>query len=127
MYISVAAMEALVDRIDALTRKLPSSVPTATRESKIATAIVLAGQDGGAASTFNRRMDILFGEDVRDDAGRLMYVEAGKHGMGAVVKYLKTVPWAELKGDIVRPKLDRLIRELEFLWCGILLCPHTTN
>ncbi|KAJ7454476.1 hypothetical protein FB451DRAFT_1518118 [Mycena latifolia] len=111
----IAAMEALVDRIGSLTRQLPSSIPIATRESKIATAIVLLGQDGGAASTFNRRMDILFGEELRDDRGRLKYVEGGKYGMGAVVKYLKTVPWAELESSLVRPKLDRLIRELELL------------
>jgi hypothetical protein len=123
----VATMEALVDQIDMLSRKLPSSVPIATRESKISTSIILPGQDGDAASTFNRRMDVLFGEDLRDAAGRLKYVATGKHGMGAVVKYLKTVPWAELQCQIARPKLDRLICELEFLWCVIFLSPHTTN
>ncbi|KAJ7436367.1 hypothetical protein B0H11DRAFT_1936719 [Mycena galericulata] len=66
-------------------------------------------ENGDAASTFNRRMDVLFGEDLRDAGGRLKYVATGKHGMGAVVKYLKTVPWAELQCHIARPKLDRLI------------------
>ncbi|KAJ7824103.1 hypothetical protein B0H14DRAFT_3469621 [Mycena olivaceomarginata] len=58
----IAAMEAFVEQIDKLTRKLPSSIPIA-----------------------------------------------------ALVKYLKTVPWAELQCSIVRPKLERIIRELEFL------------
>jgi hypothetical protein len=117
----VAAMEALVKQIDTLTRKLPSSVPIAARESDIPRLLALPGRDGDAASTFNRHMDLLFGQDLRDAAGRLKYVVAGKYGMGAVVKYLKTVPWAELQCSIVRPKLDRIIRELEFLWCVILL------
>ncbi|KAJ6593318.1 hypothetical protein B0H19DRAFT_17359 [Mycena capillaripes] len=78
-------------------------------------SLTLSGPDGDTASTFNRRMDVLFGEDLRDAAGRLKYVAAGKHGMSAVVKYLKTVPWAELQCTIVQPKLDRIIRELEFL------------
>ncbi|KAJ6580026.1 hypothetical protein DFH09DRAFT_1444401 [Mycena vulgaris] len=107
--IEIAVMEALVEQIHTLTRKLPSSVPTAAHESHISRSLTLPSQDGDAASTFNRRMDILFGEDLRDAAGRLKYVAAGKHGiigMGAVVKYLKTVPWAELQCTIVWPKLD---------------------
>lgn len=117
----VAAMEAFVEQIDTLTRKLPSSIPIAAREGHISRSLTLPGQDGDAASTFNRRMDIIFGEDLRDAAGRLKYVATGKHRMGAVVKYLKTVPWAELQCSIVRPKLERIIRELEFLWCVIII------
>ncbi|KAJ7853231.1 hypothetical protein B0H13DRAFT_2359136 [Mycena leptocephala] len=81
----IAAMEALAKQIDTLTRKLPSSVPIAARESDIPRLLALPGRDGDAASTFNRRMDLLFGEDLRDAAGRLKYVVAGKYGMGAVV------------------------------------------
>ncbi|KAF8144959.1 hypothetical protein K438DRAFT_568969 [Mycena galopus ATCC 62051] len=106
----VAVLEALVEQIDTLTRKLPNNVPIAARESHISRSLTLPGEDGKAASTFNRRMDVLFGEDVRDAAGRLKYVAAGKYGMHAVVKYLKTVPWAELEYTIVQPKLDRIIR-----------------
>ncbi|KAJ7226029.1 hypothetical protein GGX14DRAFT_386722 [Mycena pura] len=45
-------LEALVEQIDMLTRKLPSSVPIAACESHIFRSLTLPGQDGDAASTF---------------------------------------------------------------------------
>ncbi|KAF8217802.1 hypothetical protein K438DRAFT_1925160 [Mycena galopus ATCC 62051] len=108
-------MEALVEQIDTLIRKLPSNVPIAARESHISSSLTLPGEDGKAASSFNRRTDVLFGEDVRDATGRLKYVAAGKYGMHAVVKYLKTVPWAELECTIFQPKLDRIIPQTRLL------------
>ncbi|KAJ7805874.1 hypothetical protein B0H14DRAFT_2610946 [Mycena olivaceomarginata] len=48
----IAAMEAFVEQIDTLTRKLPSSIPIAAREGHISRSLTLPGQDGDAASTW---------------------------------------------------------------------------
>ncbi|KAJ7743349.1 hypothetical protein B0H16DRAFT_1727742 [Mycena metata] len=65
----------LVKKIAKLTLFLPETVPLATEEDDIPRRIFeLEGEDGTVASTFNRRVDILFGEHVRDSDGRLKYV-----------------------------------------------------
>ena len=65
--------------------------------------------------TFNRRFDVLFGEDCRDLHGRLHYVRQGKHGMGLVVSYLSKIDWTDFPLDLVELKLQRLIAELQHL------------
>ncbi|KAJ7834467.1 hypothetical protein B0H14DRAFT_3709394 [Mycena olivaceomarginata] len=73
------------------------------------------GENGDTPTTFNRRMDILFGEDCRNDQGRLRNILRGAAGMPLVVKYLQKIEWSEIEAELARPKLDRIIKELEFL------------
>ncbi|KAF8215540.1 hypothetical protein K438DRAFT_1798825, partial [Mycena galopus ATCC 62051] len=62
----------LVKKIAKLTLCLPETVPPATEEEDIPHRIFeLEGEDGTVASTFNHRVDILFGEHVRDSDGCL--------------------------------------------------------
>ena len=61
-------------------------------------------------------MDILFGEDVRDDKGRLLNVMRGPFGMGMVMDYIQqAVKAGHLLWEPVSPKLDRLIKEIRVL------------
>ena len=70
-----------------------------------------------AHETFNRRFDAMFGEDCRDNDGRLHYVRKGKLGLGRVCSYLSKIDWADnFPLDIVEIKLQRLITELKHLW-----------
>ena len=69
-----------------------------------------------AHEMFNRRFDAMFGEDCRDDAGRLLYIRKGKLGLGRVCSYLSKIDWADnFPLDIVEIKLQRLITELKHL------------
>ncbi|KAJ7886797.1 hypothetical protein B0H14DRAFT_3127759 [Mycena olivaceomarginata] len=76
-------------------------------------------EDGTVASTFNHRVNILFGEHVRDSDGRLKYVRRGNLGMDCVVKYLESIHWesAKIPFDLARGKLARITDELGYL-CG---------
>ena len=67
-------------------------------------------------STFNRFMDIIFGNDIRNSEGWLHNVMRGPHGMDLVVKYVtKCVEAGMLPYDIAKIKIDCLIDELEIL------------
>jgi len=60
---------------------LPLTLPIATKNDKIFEVFenIPVPTDGSAHwKTFNRRFDILFGEDVRDLQGRLLHVTSGK-------------------------------------------------
>jgi hypothetical protein len=81
---------ALIVEIKGLALKLPDSVPTAKKDGEIYRIITQANGEG-PWQTFNRRFDILFGEDCRDEHGKLKNIQRGKYGMGAVCKYLNTV------------------------------------
>ncbi|KAJ7803870.1 hypothetical protein B0H13DRAFT_1931102 [Mycena leptocephala] len=93
----------LVKKIAKLTLFLPETVPLATEEDDIPRRIFeLEGEDGTVPRTFNRRVDILFGEYVRDSDGRLRYVRRGNLGMDCVVKYninLRSAGLKELLSD----------------------------
>lgn len=107
-------MERLVARIDTLTRALPDTIATTTdKRSRIAHVLKLSGEDNDVPSTFNCHMDLLFGENLRDANGRLPNILRGTTGLPLVVKYLRGIEWGEVKAAIARPKLDRLIKELE--------------
>ncbi|KAJ6530914.1 hypothetical protein DFH09DRAFT_1284927 [Mycena vulgaris] len=110
----------LVKKIAKLTLFLPETVPLATEEDDIPRRIFeLEGEEGTVASTFNRRVDILFGEHVRDSDGRLKYVRRGNLGMDCVVKYLESIHWesAKIPLDLAQGKLARIADELDYL-CG---------
>ncbi|KAJ7832337.1 hypothetical protein B0H14DRAFT_3142917 [Mycena olivaceomarginata] len=65
----------LVKKIAKLTLFLPETIPLATEEDDIPRRIFeLEVEDGTVASTFNRRVNILFRENVRDSDGRLKYM-----------------------------------------------------
>ncbi|KAJ6608463.1 hypothetical protein B0H10DRAFT_2226775 [Mycena sp. CBHHK59/15] len=86
----------LVKKIAKLTLFLPETVPLATEEDDIPRRIFeLEGEDGTVASTFNRRVDILFGE------------------------HLESIHWesAKIPLDLAQGKLARIADELDYL-CG---------
>ncbi|KAF8187082.1 hypothetical protein K438DRAFT_2019749 [Mycena galopus ATCC 62051] len=110
----------LVKKIVKLTLFLPETVPLATEEDDIPLCIFeLEGEDGTVASTFNCRVNILFGEHVRDSDGRLKYMRRGNLGMDCVVKYLESIHWESTKIllDLAQGKLVRITDELDYL-CG---------
>ncbi|KAJ6572817.1 hypothetical protein DFH09DRAFT_1362357 [Mycena vulgaris] len=110
----------LVKKIAKLTLFLPETVPLATKEDDIPRRIFeLEGEEGTVASAFNRRVDILFGEHVRDSDGRLKYVRRGNLGMDCVVKYLESIHWesAKIPLNLAQGKLARIADELDYL-CG---------
>ncbi|KAJ7086563.1 hypothetical protein C8R44DRAFT_752581 [Mycena epipterygia] len=93
----------LVKKIAKLTL-FPETVPLATEEDDIPRRIFeLEGEDGTVTSTFNRRVDILFGEHVCDSDGRLKY----------------SIHWesAKIPLDLAQGKLARIADELDYL-CG---------
>ncbi|KAJ7828079.1 hypothetical protein B0H14DRAFT_3719666 [Mycena olivaceomarginata] len=110
----------LVKKLAKLTLFLPETVPLATEEDDIPCHIFeLEGEDDTVTSTFNRRVDILFGEHVRNPDGRLKYVRRGDLGMDCIVKYLKSIHWesAKIPLDLAQGKLARIADELDYL-CG---------
>lgn len=103
----------LIQGIIALAHKLPDTIPDATKEDVICTAMKTTGDTDW--ETFNRRFDAVFGDDCRDADGRLKYLRRGRLGLTAVCSYLQRVP--DQKGmplDLVNIKLERLLDELKF-------------
>jgi hypothetical protein len=60
----------------------------------------ILGQLGTAYfdNTFNRRFDVVFGNDCKDTAGKLKYLEHGSHGIDLVCTYLENLNLAGLPG-----------------------------
>lgn len=106
----------LVKDISALSASLSDGVPKGSKDDKI-WAIMNTKEGDTPHETFNRRFDVLFGEDCRDSHGRLHYVRQGKFGMGLVISYLSKVDWTDFPLDLVELKLRRLIAELQHLQC----------
>ncbi|KAH7904802.1 hypothetical protein BJ138DRAFT_1119065 [Hygrophoropsis aurantiaca] len=118
--VAVTAREknyALIENIVSLSIGLPPSVPIATTEDRIYHVMQnVSGDD--AWQTFNRRFDILFGEDCRDVDGRMHHIRQGpSHGMGAVCAYLKSIDLSNtsLLHDLMEIKLTRLAEEIVYL------------
>ena len=71
---------------------------------------------GDAWEVFNRRFDVLFGENTCDASGCLKNIRRGALGMDLVLKYLQStasndgILWAA-----VRPKIERLASEVKKL------------
>ncbi|TFY51128.1 hypothetical protein EVJ58_g10725 [Rhodofomes roseus] len=111
-------LEEIVEEIVDLIKHLPATIPDATKDDKIYHVMTNVNEES-AWATFNRRFDILFGEDCRDLNGRLHYVRRGRHGMAKVASYLSRVIMNEdtLKGFYgpAAVKLERLRTELKFL------------
>ncbi|KAJ7355342.1 hypothetical protein DFH08DRAFT_852228 [Mycena albidolilacea] len=66
--------------------------------------------DGTVAATFNRRLDILFGEDTRSSDGRLKNILWGIMGWDSIHWESAVIPF-----DLTEPKLTRVADELEYL------------
>ena len=120
---SFQTFTARVDVLGESIRAIPTSVAVATKKDAIFTLFEkIPIPQGGSASAhfevFNRRMDLLFGEDVRDKATqRLLNVKRGPQGMDLVFKYInEATDTGCLVWDIAQIKVDRLIKEIEKLW-----------
>lgn len=105
--------------LKSLTKLLPNTIPVATKDDKIFqvfTNIPLTDNPEEQWPIFNRRMDAIFGHELRDSSGRLLHVKRGKLGIELVLKYFED---AESKGylnwDLASIKLDRLVEEFKIL------------
>lgn len=140
MAVSAEALIQLVNTISVLVKQLPPTVPEATREDKIQrvmTGPIPRGEPHH--EMFNRRFDALFGEDCRDEDGRLLHVKRGRSGMMLVSTYLnRIIDTDDMKKQaaVVIIKLERLKNELEYLWSAntrqmavsySLTCIHCSN
>ena len=82
-------VEDQIGHLKALVSALPSSVPPATEDGRIATVFTKIPESKDPDDqwpVFNRRMDALFGEDLRVN-GRLLNVTRGPFGMDMVIQY----------------------------------------
>ncbi|KAJ2920184.1 hypothetical protein MD484_g20, partial [Candolleomyces efflorescens] len=109
-----------VTTLHQLTKRLPTSVPLAPKDSRITTVftnIPVPKDPLEHWEVFNRRMDALFSEDSRDKAtGRLPNVQRGKHGLDLVLSYLDACITANsLQWEAAMPRIMRLIDELKAL------------
>lgn len=85
------------------------ALPIASKTGKIFTT--LQNVEGETPyHTFNRRFDILYGDDCRDPSGRLTYLECGKFGLGAVYQYLVDLDFYE---ESFRPMLELVMLKLQ--------------
>lgn len=119
----VAAITSLINQIDSLCPNLPKSIPKAPANGEIRRILTeVHGHDTGAAahaSTFVRRMDLLFGVSIRNAEGRMTYVQRGKAGIPLVVEYWRSIDW-QADGVPLAPatvKLTQVLNEMQYLWC----------
>lgn len=110
-----------ISSITTLCKELPMTISHGSKRCKIYE--VLSGPEGeNAWHTFNQQFDALFGEDCRDEEGRLHHIRRGEYGIDKVIKYLSTIDLGSLSLDLVDIKLNRLKEELEFLsWVSLSL------
>ncbi|KAJ6524381.1 hypothetical protein DFH09DRAFT_601656 [Mycena vulgaris] len=126
---TAAVVATLIQHIEQLSPLLPSTITEGTEEDEIYRVITtVVGQDNGSvASTFNRRFDILFKEDAqcRDQHGRLHLIRRGELGMLMVAYYLRSIKWIAAEMDLAGAmvKLERIVKEMEYLWC-VPVCAH---
>ena len=108
-----------ISELKALVKILPRTVPLGTkrdRVNQVFSNIPVPNDAGQHWETFNRRMDNLFGAELRDADGRLLNVKQGPFGMDMIIKYLDEACQAgNLMWDLALIKLDRLVVELKFL------------
>ncbi|KAF7324268.1 putative AC transposase [Mycena sanguinolenta] len=115
----VTLVSGLIDQIEALSRRLPSSIPNGSATEKINHVMtkVFGLDKDSESSTFTRRMDILFGSDCRNELGHFRYVTRGKHGMGVVIQYLCSIDWksTDISFTVAAVKLTAIVKDLEVL------------
>ncbi len=101
-----------------LTKALPTTVFLANPSDRIPEVFKSIPEENDVSThweTFNRRMDALFGHELRDpESGRLIHVRRGALGVDAVLGYLQRVTDAgNLNWDLAAIKVDRLIVEFK--------------
>ena len=106
----------LITEITQLSARLPVTVLEGEPTDKLyhVFTVVVAEDEW---STFNRRFDVVFGEDCRNAEGRLGHIRCGQYGMDAVCTYLAAVcsSQSSLPYDLMSEKLRRLVKELQHL------------
>ncbi|KAF6743232.1 hypothetical protein DFP72DRAFT_859159 [Ephemerocybe angulata] len=102
--------------LQALEKSLPSQVPVGKKVGQIGTVFKNIPESTNPTEhwgIFNRRMDALYGEDLRKE-GDLPNIVRGKWGIRAVCEYLeRCVDAGSLSWDIAILKTTRLIGEVE--------------
>lgn len=110
-----------VSALKVLVEKLPKSVPVGKKKDVIPMLfekIPVPADPSQHFEVFNRRMDILFGENLRDTkTGRLPNIRRGAFGMGMVMDYVtKAMGDGFLLWDIAQIKIERLVQEIQAIW-----------
>lgn len=120
MIYSQAAASQHVKELGDIVSELPPHVPLASDSDSIWLTfqrISIPKDDDDPEERWrvlNRRMDALFGEDLRNTEGRLPNIMRGPFGLDMVVDYLEEVillgslPW-----EALQPKMGRLLLELK--------------
>ncbi|CAK5275060.1 unnamed protein product [Mycena citricolor] len=128
--VALKHLVAIVKEITHLVPRLPDSVPEPNiDDNKILRVLTSTpADDDTVASVFNRRFDILFGEDCRDEGGRMKYIRRGKEGMDLVVAYLASIQWDSEDNllGIAPIKLQQMVAELRHL-CSTNATGNTAN
>jgi len=90
-------------------------VPNGSVKDKI--YVVMHIQEGDMLfETFNKRFDMLFGQDCHNSDGRLHHIYQGKNDMGVICAYLNKIDWnCNFPLDLAKIKLLRLKTELTHL------------
>lgn len=108
-----------LEKLKALAQNLPKTVPVATKDDRIFQVfanIPVTDQPAEHWETFNRRMDALFGHDLRNSDGRLLHVKRGPFGINLVLQYCDdAASKGTLNWDLAAIKIDRLITEFKEL------------
>jgi hypothetical protein len=108
-----------LDKLKGLAKQLPASVPIATKDGRIMevfSSIPISENPTEHWETFNRRMDALFGDELRNSDGRLLHVERGAFGIDLILEYFDdAVSKGTLNWDLAAIKVDRLVTEFQIL------------
>ncbi|KAF4611808.1 hypothetical protein D9613_004630 [Agrocybe pediades] len=110
---------AKLDKLKELIKKLPSTVLRASEEDRISQVFKSIPVEKDIAKhweIFNRRMDSLFGSELRNEKGRLLNFKKGPLGLDLVIAYIdECVGSGTLQWDLAAIKVDRLVNECEEL------------
>jgi hypothetical protein len=112
----------LIVKLISLCQGLPASVPKAKKDDQIY-RVITDVSEANPWQSFNRKFDILFGEDCRDNKGYLSNIRRGRYGMGAVCTYLKSINTEDswFLAELAVIKLERICQELIKLKCVLIL------
>jgi hypothetical protein len=101
---------------------LPNSLPEATDDGLIASIfcrVPVSNDPLERWEVFNRRMDLLFAEEMRDNStGYLLNIACGPFGMDLVIAYLKDTAKENHSGfqwNAAMPKVLRLVNDFKKL------------
>ncbi|KAJ3847239.1 hypothetical protein EV368DRAFT_69273 [Lentinula lateritia] len=107
---------AAVRLLSTLVKGLPDHVPLASTESRISEIFKKVPEPLPTAdpdehwTTFNRHMDLLYGNDVRGADGKLLNITRGPFGLDLVVGYIQSaVDAGHLLWEAALPKFARLV------------------